>query len=194
MMEIFGAGRGQSPTVYPAAGRTELLRAFAARGYTSGAEVGVWRGGFSAAMCQALPGLRLRCVDAWGGDPTYHEAKEAASWAKVRAQAEHRLRPFGCVIDARLSVAAAQDVPDGSLDFVYIDGNHGLEAVYADLVAWVPTVRAGGMVAGHDYRVFDRRPTIQVKAAVDAFVRDRQIRDWAVLSREENPSFCWVVS
>lgn len=193
-MNVFGIGHGKNPTMYPNAGRTELLQAFAARGFMAGAEIGVWKGGFSEAMCAALPGLQLRCIDAWGSDPTYHEAKQAASWVHIRAKAERRLSRYGCVIDARLSVAAARDVPDGSLDFVYIDGNHGQAAVYRDLVTWAPKVRVGGIVAGHDYRDFPRRPLIQVKAAVDAFVRDRGIRDWAVLSREENPSFCWVVS
>jgi hypothetical protein len=194
MTEFFGRPHGENPTVYPSAGRTELLRWFAARGFTSGAEVGVWKGGFSEAMCKALPGLHLRCVDAWGDDPTYHEAKQAASWVAIRAQAERRLQPYGCVIDGRLSLTAAQSVPDRSLDFVYIDGNHGREAVYVDLEAWAPKVRVGGVVAGHDYRDFPARPLIQVKPAVDAFVRDHGIRDWAVLTRERNPSFYWVVS
>lgn len=193
MTECFGPDRGEHPTVYPTAGRTELLKAFAAAGFTNGAEIGVWKGEFSEALCLALLGLRLRCVDAWGADASYHERKQEPSWAKIRRQAERRLQPYGCVIDARLSVEAAKSVADRSLDFVHIDGNHGLEAVYADLVAWAPKVRAGGVVAGHDYRDFPNRPTINVKPAVDAYVRDHAIRSWAVLSREENPSFCWVV-
>ncbi len=190
---IFGPGHGESPTIYPRAGRRALLQMFAARGFTTGAEVGVWKGEFAAAMCQGVPGLRLRCVDAWGDDPTYHEAKQAASWSKIRAQAERRLQPYACVIDARLSTQAATSVPDASLDFAHIDANHGREQVYADLAAWAPKVRVGGVVAGHDYREFPRRQTIQVKAAVDAFVRDHDINDWAVLSLEENPTFLWVV-
>lgn len=194
MKAFFGWGVGSHPMVYPTAGRTELLTFFAACGFRAGAEIGVWKGGFSEAMCKALPGLRLRCVDAWGSDPNYHERKQQASWSKIRSQAEARLRPYACVIDARLSVVAAASVPDRSLDFVYIDANHGREAVYADLVSWVPKVRAGGVVAGHDYREFPARPLIQVKAAVDAFVRDHQIGPWFVLAREDNPTFGWVVA
>lgn len=192
-MTHLGKGTGKNPTVYPDAGRTELLREFAARDYKVGAEIGVWRGGFAEAMCQAIPGLRLLCVDAWGTDPSYHEAKTDASWDKVKRQAEDRLRPYGCVIDARPSVRAALDVPDQSLDFVYIDANHGLHAVISDLVTWSQKVRPGGMVAGHDYKPFPRRPTILVKEAVDAFVEKHRIADWAVLAREDCPSFCWVV-
>jgi hypothetical protein len=189
----FGKGAGERPTVYQSAGRSELLAFFAAQRFRRGAEIGVWRGGFSVEMCKALPGLELRCVDAWGGDPTYHETKGDGSWGKIRAEAERRLEPFGCVIDARPSLKAAASVEDGSLDFVYVDANHGLDAVYADLVAWTPKVRAGGVVAGHDYREFPARPLIQVKAAVDQFVRDHGIKNWAVLSREACPSFVWSV-
>lgn len=193
-IESFGRAHGESPTFYERADRLDLLRWFASLGFTKGAEIGVWKGHFSEQMCRTIPGLQLRCVDAWGADPSYHEAKQAASWSKIRAGAEARLTALGCVIDARLSVEAAADVPDGSLDYAYIDANHGFDAVYADLVAWSPKVRVGGVVSGHDYREFPGRPTIQVKAAVDRFVRDRGIRDWAVLSRETNPSFLWVVS
>lgn len=193
--DMFGIGVGNGPTVFPDAGRSELLRAFAAHRYRIGAEIGVWKGGFSEDMCRALPGLSLLCVDSWGGDPSYHEKKQQADWAWIRAGAEKRLKPYGCLIDARKSVDAARDVSDGSLDFVHIDGGHSYATVYADLVAWTPKVRRGGMVAGHDYREFPerKRENIRVKEAVDAFVRDRGITDWAVLSRELNPSFVWVV-
>lgn len=182
------------PRRFPMAGRESFIALLAAIGVRRGAEIGVWKGEFSEALCQGVSGLQLRCVDAWGGDPTYHERKEAVSWAKVRRQAEARLSPYRCRIDARCSIEAARDVRDRSLDFVYIDGNHGRDQVYADLAAWAPKVRRGGLVAGHDYREFPDRPLIQVKAAVDAFVRDRGITEWAVLARDENPSFCWVVA
>jgi len=55
------------------------------------------------------------------------------------------------VIRAR-SVDAAARVPDGSLDFVFIDADHSYEGCAADIRAWLPKVRAGGILCGHDYR------------------------------------------
>ena len=49
------------------------------------------------------------------------------------------------------SLDAASDFEDGSLDFVYIDANHAFEYVVADIAAWTPKVRDGGVVSGHDY-------------------------------------------
>ncbi len=47
---------------------------------------------------------------------------------------------------------AAQHVPDGTLDFIFIDANHDYEYVKQDLEVWAPKVRPGGIFSGHDYR------------------------------------------
>lgn len=39
----------------------------------------------------------------------------------------------------------------GTLDFAFIDADHSYEACKEDLELWAPKVRAGGIVAGHDY-------------------------------------------
>jgi len=45
---------------------------------------------------------------------------------------------------------AAVHFEDGSLDFVYVDGDHRHEAVVADLNLYLPKLRKGGVMAGHD--------------------------------------------
>ena len=56
------------------------------------------------------------------------------------------------VIPLRMtSVKAAANFGDGSLDFVFIDAAHDYDSVSADLRAWLPKVRPGGMIAGHDH-------------------------------------------
>lgn len=39
---------------------------------------------------------------------------------------------------------AVGEIEDGSLDFVFIDGNHSFEAVREDLMHWSRKVRPGG--------------------------------------------------
>lgn len=37
-------------------------------------------------------------------------------------------------------------------DFVFIDGDHLYESVKTDIKVWLPKVKPGGIMAGHDYR------------------------------------------
>ena len=40
---------------------------------------------------------------------------------------------------------------DNSLDFVFIDADHSYEKVLEDIKAWLPKIKIGGILAGHDY-------------------------------------------
>jgi hypothetical protein len=52
------------------------------------------------------------------------------------------------------SQSAAKMLDDETYDFVFIDAGHSMKQVLADLDSWVPKVRAGGLVAGHDANLF----------------------------------------
>jgi predicted O-methyltransferase YrrM len=52
------------------------------------------------------------------------------------------------------SQKAAEQLEDEAYDFVFIDGGHSMKQVLADLDSWVPKVRPGGLVAGHDANLF----------------------------------------
>jgi predicted O-methyltransferase YrrM len=51
------------------------------------------------------------------------------------------------------SLAAAQKLESmrGTIDLVFIDGDHAYEACKADIVAWAPFVKRGGVMAFHDF-------------------------------------------
>lgn len=49
------------------------------------------------------------------------------------------------------SVSAAKYISYGCLDLVYIDGDHSYDGVKNDIVSWLPKVRIGGILCGHDY-------------------------------------------
>ena len=69
--------------------------------------------------------------------------------------------PGGIPIILWDSAYAARLISNRSCRFVYIDADHNYHAVYRDLLAWMPKIQRGGILAGHDYDW----PT--VKAAVD---------------------------
>lgn len=51
------------------------------------------------------------------------------------------------------SLDAAAMFADASIDFVYIDGAHEYDDLKADIIAWGPKVKNGGIIAGDDYGV-----------------------------------------
>ena len=49
------------------------------------------------------------------------------------------------------SIEAAEVYPDDWFDVVYIDAAHDYDSVRADIDTWLPKVKPGGMICGHDY-------------------------------------------
>jgi predicted O-methyltransferase YrrM len=52
-----------------------------------------------------------------------------------------------------LSIGASHGFGDNTLDFVYIDAEHSYEGVRADIHAWLPKIRKGGCIGGHDISI-----------------------------------------
>ena len=48
------------------------------------------------------------------------------------------------------SPPAADLFANQSLDLVFIDGDHEHDAVRNDMLAWLPKVRRGGIICGHE--------------------------------------------
>jgi len=87
------------------------------------------------------------------------------------------------------SEMAARMFDDGSVDVVFLDGNHDHDSVKADIRAWKPKVRPGGILAGHDYTdVFGDFPG--VKRAVDELVGAVSVSGsvwWATMNAKKRP-------
>ncbi len=49
------------------------------------------------------------------------------------------------------SIDASKMFADNSIDFVFLDAGHEYEDLIADMNAWYPKVKKGGVIAGHDY-------------------------------------------
>lgn len=59
------------------------------------------------------------------------------------------------------SLSAAAHIPDGSLDFIFIDGDHSYDAVLRDVNLYWSKVRPGGIFAGHDWNLPDVNRAVQ---------------------------------
>lgn len=167
-----------SPCRIPGLTRLQLVTYFDGWGLKKGAEIGVARGSFSRAMFERNPGLELIGVDPWVRLPHLNE----------EGIAHHKLRTFPWTPIKDTSERAAALVEDGSLDFVYIDGNHEFDFVMLDLILWSRKVRSGGLVAGHDYYRFRNAGVVP---AVDVYTREHGITEWFVTDEKE-ASFFWA--
>ncbi|MCE9556684.1 MAG: class I SAM-dependent methyltransferase [Planctomycetes bacterium] len=118
-------------------------------------EVGVGRGEFSKILLDSWRGRKLHLVDPWRQMNDYQDIANVGEAEQKQRMNESltRLAPHSgrFEVHRELSLEAATRFDEGSLDFVYIDANHALQSVLEDIHAWYPKVRAGGILAGHDY-------------------------------------------
>jgi hypothetical protein len=184
----------------PEARREDLPEFFKDMGYKAGVEVGVEKGRFAETLCKS--GLKIYAVDPW---TTYSGYGERSMPEKVMnanyKMTRNRLAPYeNCTIIRKFSADAAEMFEDNSLDFVYIDGNHGYKHVVEDLYEWSRKVRKGGAICGHDYTILSgrRKLYMDVKWAVDGYIKSAKIKKWYLLGRKHDKvrdhyrSFLWI--
>ena len=147
-------------------------------GFVEAVEVGVFKGGFSRYLLVNTPLKKLYSIDPWKNNRTGEFLPD------IHQEAADVLSGFGD--RSELVVGSSPDIAslfkDESLDFVYIDADHGYESAKADINAWWLKVRTGGVLAGHDYKNrFGSMPVVMggvlrrgcgVKRAVDEFVEE----------------------
>ncbi|PRQ08266.1 class I SAM-dependent methyltransferase [Enhygromyxa salina] len=120
-------------------------------------EVGCWLGrstSYIAGLCRARK-ARLSCVDTWSGSSDRFDLGYRERLATRDIEAEFRQHLTALGVDAecirRPSVAAAARFEPGAVDLVFLDASHDRAAVSADIHAWLPCLRSGGILAGHDF-------------------------------------------
>lgn len=122
----------------------------------SGAEIGVFRGDTSAAIRGSFLECHLYLVDAWSEWPDGSSYRRRhnngnlsqSEWDLAYNQAVSRVSNPKTVLRMS-SELAAKEVPDRSLDFVFIDADHTYEHVKMDIELWLPKTRR--LICGHDY-------------------------------------------
>jgi hypothetical protein len=117
-------------------------------------EVGVWKGMSASFMAVEIINsgkkIKFDCVDTWEIiDPAIPGEDYKDIWEIFKTNIE----PVKHIINPVRSISweAASKYKNKSLDFVFIDASHDYESVKKDIKAWLPKVKEGGVIAGHDY-------------------------------------------
>lgn len=88
-------------------------------------------------------------VDPWEPYPEIsdHEVIEEAEKRFTEMRSMHS----NVITLKATSAKAADTIIDGSLDVVYIDGDHAYSKVMEDLLLWTPKLKKHGLLCGHDF-------------------------------------------
>jgi len=156
-------------------------------GFRVGAEIGVLKGEFTEKFCKA--GLKMYAIDPWLAFPGQGRTQQKQDRQDfLYSHTQRVLAPYDCKIIRATSMDALKHFKDGSLDFVYIDGDHSFRYIAEDIYEWAKKVKRGGMVAGHDYYCTSPEAVnivVNVKPVVDAYTKCFGINNWWIFGRSK---------
>jgi len=140
-----------------AATRLDLWAGFvAAAKVRTMAEIGVYRGDYAARILADVPAITTYyMIDPW---------RHLDDWNKPANKQDKQFQKFFDETMRKTEAAAGkrkvlrgrtteviEQIPDHSLDFVYIDGDHTLRGITIDLVKAFAKLRPGGWLGGDDF-------------------------------------------
>lgn len=172
----------------------KLLTKMGLGGYA--AEIGTHKGDFAEPLLAKWSGS-LYCVDPWLSTPEYTH-QEKCLWDRGKTRADdmeyttNRLKKYngrGVIIQAT-SEMASRRFEDGTLSFVYIDGDHRKEEVEKDMYLWWHKLRKGGVLAGHDF-ICPGEPDggwgREIQPVVMRFAEYHRLNIWLVVEMKSLP-------
>lgn len=124
------------------------------RGQIEVVEVGSFVGGSTLSL--AVPGAIVHCVDTWDGSTgldviniAYNEREKGVFETFCRNMGQRLFFSVWPHVGESLFYAK---VWPRKADLVFLDASHDYDSVKADIAAWAPLVKPGGILCGHDYK------------------------------------------
>lgn len=120
-------------------------------------ELGSWIGQSSMAIGKGVkkncPNTNLYCVDFFSQE--YYESvpglRELARKVNIRKTFEKNMKSYPHTTLAMNTITASQYFKDDSVHLIFIDANHEYEFVKSDIQIWLPKLKKGCVMCGHDY-------------------------------------------
>jgi Methyltransferase domain len=141
------------------------------------AEIGVWEGMFSERILEICEPSELHLIDPWMYMPQFgntgfgRKKNEFLMEQKYQEVMEKFADDPRVIIHRTTSDVALAKLPDGCLDWVYIDGNHNEPYVGNDLALCLQKVKPDGFISGDDYHWMSDAQGAPVKRAVESLMQ-----------------------
>ena len=156
-------------------------------------EVGCWKGKSASFMAVEIinsnKNIKFDCVDTWlGTDSDKHYLDQSVKNQTLYDLFLSNMKPVENYYKAlkMTSVDASKLYKNSSLDFVFIDADHEYESVKDDINAWLPKIKKGGIISGHDFIPNESNAFEGLKKAVKEAFKPEQ------LNIIENDRVWWV--
>ena len=124
--------------------------------YKTIVEVGTYRGQFAKHLYETEPN-ELHLIDPWNkfdkevfSDYTQYDQNK---WDSLHENVKAKFNYDNVFVHRLTSEEGVKMFMDSTIDLVYIDGNHAYDFVKQDLNLWLPKIKKGGMLCGHDYQL-----------------------------------------
>lgn len=124
-------------------------------------EVGCWLGRSTLFLAESIleskKNISLYAVDTWKGSDEEAHRSYIAEIGGVDKLYEQFLKntsliPPGIICPIRKpSIDASFLFDNRSISAVFIDADHRYEYIRRDILAWLPKIKPGGFIGGHDY-------------------------------------------
>jgi len=124
-------------------------------------ELGTWKGRSTTflvtEMINQKRSIDFYAVDLFENDPNISDKKEIDAYGKTFSILEEYIKNTKHISEYYTTIVsnsseAANKFKDNSVDTIFIDAGHTYNAVKSDIVSWLPKIKIGGIIAGHDYR------------------------------------------
>lgn len=130
------------------------------------AEIGVGNGEHFSELLSNIDIEKAYAIDIWGDYVQEEQVISTKEYYNSICEEYKDTKKVSLI--KKESLEAVNNIPNGSLDLVYVDGNRQYEFIRQDISAWVHKVKDGGIVCGSGYNC----SWTGVTRAVNQFIMD----------------------